>query len=56
MWPSSSLDGPEVLGPLVNQGRLGPSHCVGSVRGWVEAYGFDPAFDDPAILPGGNMK
>jgi len=43
------LDGPQVLGPAVDQGRLGAAQRVGAVVGRVEPHHRHPAVDQPGV-------
>jgi hypothetical protein len=46
------LDGPQVLGPTIDQGCFGPAHRVGAIGRGIEADRTDPSAHDASVLPG----
>jgi hypothetical protein len=49
--PERELNSSEVLGPTIDQRRLGSTHRMRTVRRRVETNLLDPAVDDPRVLP-----
>ena len=54
--PEQELHGPEVLGALVDQRRLGAPHRMRAVVGGVEAQLPDPAAEDARVLPCAEVR
>ena len=50
------LDSPQVLGSLVDQRRLGPSHAVRAIDRRIESDVGNPLMHDPSILARGDMR
>ena len=46
------LNGPQVLGALVDQRRFGSPHRVRPVCRWIQARGFGPVMHEPRVLAG----
>lgn len=53
--PKEELNGPEVLGLPIYQGRLGPPVRVRPVARLVQSQPLDPGIDDSGVLPGGKV-
>jgi hypothetical protein len=49
--PEQQLNGPKILGPVVDQGRLRSPECVRAVAGLVQSQLPDPGMRDPRVLP-----
>ena len=54
--PKQRLNGPEVLGSLVDQRRFRPSHCMRAVGRQVKSGCGNPMMHDPGVLPSLNMR
>ena len=44
------LNCPEVFGTAINQGRLGPSHGMCSILGWIQTNFLDPIIQNSGVL------
>jgi hypothetical protein len=44
------LNCPEVFGTALNQGRLGPSHGMCSILGWIQTNFLDPTIQNSGVL------
>ena len=49
------LHSAQVLGPPIDQRRLGPTDGMGSVSGGIKTNFLDPGIHNPSILPDAQM-